>query len=208
MINGLCSQCPKGQLYDSSTSKCVTAFYSTSTDSSVLSPCQPNQIVVNGSCQCDQNSISLGDRCVPCPHGSYKAGNQCRNCSDYCTNCVNLTDCSQCQNGFNLINAQCSEVCGDGRRFVLFCDDGNTVSGDGCSSACQIEAGYICFGGSPISTDLCQPTNPNDKTLTISVDPGYPIYTTMGIITNFDINPPVARTDDDLRNMFEITFTP
>lgn len=24
------------------------------------------------------------------------------------------------------------------------CDDGNTVSGDGCSSTCQIEAGYEC----------------------------------------------------------------
>ncbi len=38
-------------------------------------------------------------------------------------------------------------VCGDG---VLFgnetCDDGNTISGDGCSSACVTEPGYLCQG--------------------------------------------------------------
>ncbi len=24
------------------------------------------------------------------------------------------------------------------------CDDGNTVSGDGCSAICQVETGYVC----------------------------------------------------------------
>ena len=39
----------------------------------------------------------------------------------------------------------CSTICGDG--LVLGseqCDDGNAVSGDGCSSTCQIEAGFTC----------------------------------------------------------------
>lgn len=27
---------------------------------------------------------------------------------------------------------------------VLPCDDGNTISGDGCSSTCQIETNYTC----------------------------------------------------------------
>jgi fibro-slime domain-containing protein len=39
----------------------------------------------------------------------------------------------------------CTTICGDG--LVLGteqCDDGNAVSGDGCSSTCQIEAGFTC----------------------------------------------------------------
>ena len=40
----------------------------------------------------------------------------------------------------------CTTKCGDG--FILNgerCDDGNAVSGDGCSSTCQIEAGFTCI---------------------------------------------------------------
>lgn len=40
-------------------------------------------------------------------------------------------------------------------KFVSGCDDGNTVSGDGCSSTCELEAGYTCNGGSPHSKDTC-----------------------------------------------------
>ena len=29
------------------------------------------------------------------------------------------------------------------------CDDGNVVSGDGCSSTCLVESGYTCNGGGP-----------------------------------------------------------
>ncbi len=40
-----------------------------------------------------------------------------------------------------------AEVCGDG---VVFgnetCDDGNSSPGDGCSSACDVEPGYVCQG--------------------------------------------------------------
>jgi len=34
------------------------------------------------------------------------------------------------------------------------CDDGDLDNGDGCSSTCQIEAGYICTLGTP---DVCEP---------------------------------------------------
>lgn len=40
------------------------------------------------------------------------------------------------------------EVCGDGFNYgVSVCDDGNTISGDGCSSKCAVEPGYYCYGG-------------------------------------------------------------
>lgn len=42
-----------------------------------------------------------------------------------------------CFNGYEMLsNASCGEKCGDGRRYSDSCDDGNTVSGDGCSSTC------------------------------------------------------------------------
>lgn len=30
------------------------------------------------------------------------------------------------------------------KTFLFECDDGNTVSGDGCSSTCLVETGYEC----------------------------------------------------------------
>ncbi len=35
------------------------------------------------------------------------------------------------------------------------CDDGNADSGDGCNSACAVEAGYGCNGGSAMTPDTC-----------------------------------------------------
>src|SRR5713101_4358892 len=35
------------------------------------------------------------------------------------------------------------------------CDDGNTTSGDGCSSSCQIEAGWSCTGSKSVCTPIC-----------------------------------------------------
>jgi cysteine-rich repeat protein len=38
------------------------------------------------------------------------------------------------------------------------CDDGNLVSGDGCSSSCEVEPGWTCSGGTPNSPDTCYET--------------------------------------------------
>merc|ERR1719231_2067495 len=48
-------------------------------------------------------------------------------------------------------------VCGDGFRRHSFeqCDDGNTEDGDGCSSSCMVEPGWLCDGGSWNSKDTC-----------------------------------------------------
>ena len=35
------------------------------------------------------------------------------------------------------------------------CDDGNTVDGDGCSSHCAVEPGWVCFTASPTSSSAC-----------------------------------------------------
>ena len=43
-----------------------------------------------------------------------------------------------CKDGFVFDGSKCIEVCGDGRIIIDECDDNNTVSGDGCSSACSV----------------------------------------------------------------------
>ena len=35
------------------------------------------------------------------------------------------------------------------------CDDGNIISGDGCSSKCNIEDGFKCEGGNETNPDFC-----------------------------------------------------
>lgn len=81
--------------------------------------------------------------CLPCPAG--------------CLNCESSYKCISCNPDFNFdaTSELCIELCGDGKRYVLECDDGNNIDGDGCSMSCQIEVGYICRGGSPSNPDVC-----------------------------------------------------
>jgi cysteine-rich repeat protein len=52
-------------------------------------------------------------------------------------------------------STEVAPFCGDGVLLVgEQCDDGNSESGDGCSSSCQIESGYVCTS----------PTSPIDST--------------------------------------------
>lgn len=60
---------------------------------------------------------------------------------------------------FDSVSIQCVEICGDGQRVSMECDDGNVVSGDGCSEICQVEADYTCQG--PLSQpSLCSYNKP------------------------------------------------
>lgn len=46
-----------------------------------------------------------------------------------------------------IVDAASPAICGNAQREgAETCDDGNAVSGDGCSAACQAEAGYTCVG--------------------------------------------------------------
>ncbi|OGH89682.1 MAG: hypothetical protein A2469_03380 [Candidatus Magasanikbacteria bacterium RIFOXYC2_FULL_40_16] len=68
-------------------------------------------------------------------------------------------DCPWCTNSCESRTVT-ADYCGDGDINTLYeqCDQGNTVGGDGCSVACDIESGWQCFGArssacSPISGD-------------------------------------------------------
>jgi cysteine-rich repeat protein len=53
------------------------------------------------------------------------------------------------------------EICGDGKKMGLLpCDDGNTRSGDGCSSDCALEPFYECLGGNENRPDVCVERKP------------------------------------------------
>jgi len=48
-------------------------------------------------------------------------------------------------------------VCGNGvLESVEQCDDGNTISGDGCSATCQTEAGFRCTGSPSVCISMAR----------------------------------------------------
>jgi cysteine-rich repeat protein len=66
-------------------------------------------------------------------------------------------------------SGECVENCGDGLNFGLMqCDDGNSISGDGCSSSCEIETDWECKGGSPTSVDNCSYVELNIVGMTVT----------------------------------------
>lgn len=64
----------------------------------------------------------------------------CLACPDGCLSCFDCYRCKLCRPEFiyNALTEQCVEHCGDGKKFVLECDDGNNKDGDGCSRDCKI----------------------------------------------------------------------
>jgi fibro-slime domain-containing protein len=129
---------------------------------------------VNGTDQCDDGNTLAGDGCngrcriepnfacpptggpcvstIVCGDGRVTGDEACDDGntvgSDGCS-----ADCKQVEGGFTCSSAggpgSCTPVatlrCGDGiLSFGEFCDDGNLTANDGCSAACQVEAGFIC----------------------------------------------------------------
>lgn len=113
---------------------------------------------INGTCQCTIGHLA-GRYCTEI----IGCTNILRNSSgDYCVSCnsmynfelVNST--CVCKQYYELHGEKCEEICGDGFLFNLPCDDGNLINGDGCSSTCEIETGYICNGGPNHEKSSCQ----------------------------------------------------
>lgn len=94
----------------------------------------------------------------------------CEKCHESCKSCISNsnTGCLNCKNEFKEIwigdakycracsdihahfvfnkeRNDCAEIYGDGFYSGSYeCDDGNTNNGDGCSSACKLEKGWVC----------------------------------------------------------------
>jgi cysteine-rich repeat protein len=78
-------------------------------------------------------------------------------CGDRITNaaahevCDDVADSLACDSDCTLV------MCGDGHVNQVAgegCDDGNTASGDGCSSSCTVEPGATCTGSPSVCTHI------------------------------------------------------
>ena len=60
------------------------------------------------------------------------------------------------------------EICGDGINLGHFqCDDGNTESGDGCDSNCNVENGYECYRTDSSQPDICEDNSNPEATISL-----------------------------------------
>jgi proprotein convertase subtilisin/kexin type 5 len=92
---------------------------------------------------CDTaNLFQVSGSTCACLSGYGLNGSTCATCVSLMSGCLLCTSNSVCTSQFTLNISTCQEICGDGLLFVLPCDDGNNINGDGCSSTCQIESGY------------------------------------------------------------------
>ena len=100
---------------------------------------------------------AAGKPCIDtwvCGNGMVDPGESCDDGntvgSDGCpANCASIEPGWTCPKGVGNTGGSCTKVavsvCGDGLRSASEnCDDGNTLSGDGCSSTCGPEAGWDC----------------------------------------------------------------
>lgn len=175
----VCLTCKTG--FYLSSNKCLPCKMGCSaceTTADNCSACSPGYYIIGTSCE----SV--------CPEtGYFVADSTCKKCDESCNTCSGSTaaDCLTCLDAtvffenkcykcgvegspFDLQGTMCVDRCGDGRKFSIddidllynynACDDGNTVSGDGCSSTCQIEANFDCQGGTITTKDTCHETIP------------------------------------------------
>jgi len=86
---------------------------------------------------------------IACGDGFYFNSNSgCVACAAGCKTCTSASVCTSCtQTGYSAQNGVCAPLCGDGLIVGNEqCDDKNKVSGEGCSSTCQVEAFFTCTG--------------------------------------------------------------
>ena len=133
----------------------------------------------NSSCfkeagfDCNYDDIThrlLGGSCLPvCGDGLWVLREQCddgngRN-GDGCSSECSVEDGWACGGSGGgsppdaITVSACMGICGDGKLVASEqCDDGNLLSGDGCSSSCLVEPGYECrydSGGPEVCFTIC-----------------------------------------------------
>jgi proprotein convertase subtilisin/kexin type 5 len=173
-VGGNCVKCGTNTFYDGTNCVCNRGYYQTSSGCALCDPsCGTCEGPAYNQCQtCTDVTYTLSNGTCSkgiCDPATYLdiTSNSCKKCSPFCSNCTDDKSCTACQSGFNLAAGYCTEICGDGKRFVLACDDGNTINGDGCSSTCTIESGYNCRGGTSTSKDTCVAFAPSKTIISV-----------------------------------------
>jgi cysteine-rich repeat protein len=98
----------------------------------------------------DQTLAVAKRACLRCGNGLVEPGEQCDTGGQSAT-CD--ADCTRPQCGDGVVNTAAHETC----------DDGNTVSGDGCSSTCVTEVPLICGNGVLQAGEQCDDGNVNNN---------------------------------------------
>jgi MYXO-CTERM domain-containing protein len=122
--------------------------------------------VLNAGEGCDDGNLNNGDGCTaqclkelgrPCTTGPVCASGFCDMMVCACNDNLDCSGVKLCNVQANP-NACVNPGCGN---FVLEagegCDDGNTMSGDGCTSGCLLELGEACSNSSSCASHSCDP---------------------------------------------------
>ncbi|CAI2375823.1 unnamed protein product [Moneuplotes crassus] len=135
-----------------------------------MEECDEGDAVNGGGCSeacmfetgsCSNNAVNCFETCGDGTKGTFEECDDSGEINgDGCDSSCKIEDYWSCVQPVVIQPAQCTENCGDGRRFnslATYCDDNNTDDDDGCSSTCAIENGYSCTGGSSTQKDVCTP---------------------------------------------------
>jgi cysteine-rich repeat protein len=142
-----CTKCLNGYFINQTSGKCIIC-------SVAINNCAicDNSTYCN-LCYSDSYLNSINSACI-CNNGLYPSSGFCSvpgctsairfTTSTVCLACSTVnsfhlvgSDCS-CMTGYKMNNNSCIVDCGDGLVFNENCDDGNVISGDGCTSTCQV----------------------------------------------------------------------
>jgi len=124
-------------------------------DCNIDSSCNEYCLLDNGD-DCDCSTECIGGWCSGSSYGNYDCNDDGCVADGYYT-----TEADACCSGlsWNSGTEECYEavaVCGNGDiEGDETCDDGDTSSGDGCSSTCVIESGWACSGEPSSCSLLC-----------------------------------------------------
>jgi len=174
----LCLKCSGSTFFDVTTQSCVFKCPLGYRHNTVTRTCDKCTVA---NCLTCEGSVSMCEDCsgafvigptgqciTSCPdnYGKNLASDICHQCNDpQCKVCDGSPySCDQCMPGFFYHKTKficINDHCGNARRTGItiggseWCDDGNTVSGDGCSSTCDVEPNYYCYGGDDMTIDTC-----------------------------------------------------
>jgi len=118
---------------------------------------------VDGSLACGDDCTFDASSCGPiCGDGAVDSahGEECDGTDLNGTSCTSLGAVGgvlRCDEDCRFDLSDCTAMCGNGRvEEGESCDDGDTAAGDGCSSACALEAGFDCTTTNPtVCTAVC-----------------------------------------------------
>ncbi|CAD8193348.1 unnamed protein product [Paramecium octaurelia] len=109
--------------------------------------CEHGYYFIDLYCQsiCGDTIIASNEQC---DDGDELPFDGCYNCEFSCSqNCFDCVDgkCLKCENGYQIMNGLCIDICGNGYKSGQEeCDDNNQISRDGCSDVCEIEINWTC----------------------------------------------------------------